>query len=81
MAKKNKTLLLIQVAWPLEVLIAILYTMFIVALNPEASEAWIKALGPLSLLIGAQGGAASVGPAVKDVVESRRPDRSGQSDK
>jgi hypothetical protein len=71
MKKKNKTLVFIQVAWPIEVIALILFTMIMVSFNHPSANLWMQAIGPLSLLIGAQGGAASIGPAVKDIMDSK----------
>ena len=70
--KKSFSLALIQTAWPLEVIAVLLFSMGIVTFSPETAAIWLDAMGPISILIAAQGGAASLGPAVKDWTESKR---------
>jgi hypothetical protein len=71
--KKHRTLVLIQLAWPLEVMFLVIVTpLFVMLGTPEQAMYWSQMLGPLSVLIGAQGGAAAIGPAIKDWAEAKK---------
>ena len=70
--KKSFSLTFVQTAWPLEVLGVLLFSAYMVTVHPATAHLRMDALGPVSILIAAQGGAASIGPAVKDWTDSKR---------
>ena len=73
MATKSKSLKLIQFAWPIEVMFLVIVTpLFIMFGTPDQGMLWSQMLGPLAVLIGAQGGAASIGPAIKDWSDAKK---------
>jgi len=52
-------------AWPVEVAVLVATGILLLAFAPDLMDYYIRMLAPLGLLIGAQGGAAFGGPALK----------------
>ena len=69
--KKNFTLKYIQLAWVTEIIIVLIYSMFIVPyMGLEKARLWMEHLPHITALIGAQGAAASIGPLVADKIKN-----------
>jgi len=60
-----KSIKFIGWAWPVEVALLCVTGIVLLALAPDRVDLYIKILGPLGILIAAQGGAAFGGPAVQ----------------
>jgi hypothetical protein len=66
------SLYMIRIAWPVEVMVCLVYTMIVVlAAGPERVDGWLRALPLLTALIAGQGVLAAAGPEVKRLIESR----------
>ena len=60
-----KSIKFIGWAWPVEVALLCLTGIMLLAFAPDRVDSYIKLVGPLGILIAAQGGAAFGGPAVQ----------------
>ena len=68
---KHFTLRFIQIAWPVETIALIAYSMIAVtSLSPDRVSLWLQLLPLLSSLIAAQGTAAGIGPLVADKIKA-----------
>ena len=68
---KNFTLRLIQVAWVMETISILLFTMFaVIFIEPGKIGLWLQFIPMFTILIGAQGAAAGGGPLMADWIKS-----------
>lgn len=70
---KRFTLKFLQIAWPIETVMLILFSMAAVTfLAPERVGLWLQALPLMGGLIAAQGSAAGIGPLVADKIKAAK---------
>lgn len=60
-----KSIKFIGWAWPVEVALLCLTSIMLLALAPDRVDLFIRLIGPLGILIAAQGGAAFGGPVLQ----------------
>ena len=69
---KKIPLFIISIAWVLETIALIIFTMAIMgSLEIERINLWLNSLGPLTLLVGAQGTAAFGGPLISEKINQK----------
>jgi hypothetical protein len=67
--KKNFALRFIQIAWVIETMALIIYSMVaVICFTPERNDSWRQLVQPLAGLIAAQGAAAGLGPLASDKI-------------
>jgi Na+/glutamate symporter len=72
MKRKSPALTFIQLAWVIEVIAVILYTMVsLLLLTTERVSLWMGMLPSIIAIIGSQGAAAGAGPLISDYIKSR----------
>jgi hypothetical protein len=70
--RKNLPLRFIQIAWVLEVIALLSYTMLILPLlSTERIGLWVSMLPHILGIIGSQGAAAGLGPLIADYIKTR----------
>ena len=70
---KHFTLRFIQIAWVVETIALIVFTMVIMSsMEIDRINLWLNSLGTFALLIGGQGGAAFGGPLIADTIQNKK---------
>jgi len=70
---KKFTLRFIQIAWVVETIAVLIYTIIIILfLSLERLHLWLQFIPVFAILIGAQGTAAGVGPLLSDQINKAK---------
>lgn len=71
--KRHWSMMMLRIAWPIEVALCIIYTMIMIPAGSSGEiDGWLRALPLLTTLIAGQGLIAAGGSEVKRLIESRR---------